>query len=291
MHHWIGNKLLLVAIVCGIASGAWGLKPSSARAYHTYKTRLLDTSAYSLHRRELRLGLMQLGYGIIDQLQVTTYTMPWFLGVILEDFAPNLELKSTFYDRRRLALSASVGVVEGQTTQVSGDGESLTTKKVRYLIVPLNLASSVRINSRVSTHLGAQFTGTRVLGSKQPTDNEIRGATAVNLLQLWGMFEWRLSRVTAFTLTVRWVPWASDTVVRGDLVVDPNTGAVLGLEVEVFDLTNAFAIIPGFVFSWKRANLRVGAGYGDFFLEGLGLLIPGSTLRNISPELDVFVRF
>jgi len=291
MHHRIGNNLLLVAIVCGITSGAWGLKPSSARAYHTYRTRLLDTTAYSLHRREARLGLMQLSYGIIDQLQVTTYTMPWFLGAILEDFAPNLEFKSTFYDRRRLTLSASAEFVEGQVEQITGEGESLTTKKVRYVLVPVNLASSVRINSRVSTHLGAQFTGSSVVGSKQPTDNEIRGATVVNLLQLWGMFEWRISRVTAFTLTVRWVPWASNVVVRGNLDVDPNTGAIIGLEVEVFDLTNAFAIIPGFVFSWDRANLRVGVGYGDFFLEGFGLLIPGSTLKYISPEFDVFVRF
>lgn len=291
MHHWIGNKLLLVAIVSSVTCGAWVLKPNSARAYHTYKARLLNTSAYSLHRREARLGLMQLSYGIIDQLQVTTYTMPWLLGAILEAVAPNLEFKSTFYDRRRLALSVSAGVVEGQVEQISGEGESLTTKKVRYVIVPLNLASSVRINSRVSTHLGGQFTFTDVVGSSQPTDNEIRGATVVNLLQLWGMFEMRISRVSAFTLTVRWVPWASDTVVRGDLVVDPNTGAVVGVEVEAFDLTNAFAIIPGFVFSWKRANLRVGVGYGDFFLEGFGLAIPGSTLRYISPEFDVFVRF
>ena len=74
------RKILLVATVLGVMSGALGLSPSSARAYHTYKTRLLNTTAYSLDRREVRLGLMEIGYGIIDQLQVSTYTMPWFLG-------------------------------------------------------------------------------------------------------------------------------------------------------------------------------------------------------------------
>ena len=52
------------------------------------------------------------------------------------------------------------------------------------------------------------------------------------------------------------------------------------------------AIIPGFVFSWERANLRLGVGYGDVFLESMGgLVIPGSALTYLSPELDVFVRF
>ena len=90
MHQRIRNHLLLVVLAVGLTAGAWGAHPSSARAYHTYKTRLLDTTAYSLHRREARLGLMKLSYGIFDQLQVSTYTIPWLLGLILEDVAPNL---------------------------------------------------------------------------------------------------------------------------------------------------------------------------------------------------------
>lgn len=140
--------------------------------------------------------------------------------------------------------------------------------------------------------MGGQFTWTETFGGSQPADSDIRGMAVLNLFQLWGMTEWRLSRVTAFTLTVRWVPYVSDVVVKTTVQVDPNTGAVIGIEVDVVDLTNAFAVVPGFVFSWDRANLRMGVGYGDFFVESMGgLVIPGKVLGNVTAELDVFVRF
>ncbi|NNK07030.1 MAG: hypothetical protein HKP50_06955 [Myxococcales bacterium] len=279
----IRNTLLLVALVVGAASTGMGLCPSSARAYHTFKERLLDTTAYSLQRRELRLGLMNLSYGIIDQLQVTTYTMPWILGLIFEDVAPNLELKSTFFDRRKLALSVSAGFLTGAIEQPDNT-------KIRYFILPVSFAASVRINSDVSTHFGARYVAVSGDADSQPDGNAVEGTVVVDFLQLWGMAEWRLSRVVAFTFTVRWVPFVTDLVVNG--TVDAGNPAIgVQLEGDVSDLQNAFAVIPGFVFSWERANIRLGVGYSSFFVDGFYLVIPGDVLSNISPEFDVFVRF
>ncbi len=276
----IRNALLLVTLLAGVTSAGIGLVPNSARAYHTYKTRLLDTTAYSLYRREARLGLMKLSYGIIDQLQVSTYTMPWILGAIFEDVAPNLELKSTLYNRKRLALSVSAGFLEGTILQ-SDD------TKVRYFLIPVSAAASVRINSKVSTHFGALFTA--VNGDAEGGE-DIEGAVVIDFLQLWGMVEWRLSRVTAFTFTVRWVPYVSDVVVTGTVDVgNPTIDVALAQNVD--ELRNAFSVVPGFVFSWDRANIRLGVGYRSFFVEGFYLVIPGEVLKNISPEFDVFVRF
>ncbi len=276
----IRNALLLVTLLAGVTSAGIGLVPNSARAYHTYKTRLLDTTAYSLYRREARLGLMKLSYGIIDQLQVSTYTMPWILGAIFEDVAPNLELKSTLYNRKRLALSVSAGFLEGTILQ-SDD------TKVRYFLIPVSAAASVRINSKVSTHFGALFTA--VNGDAEGGE-DIEGAVVIDFLQLWGMVEWRLSRVTAFTFTVRWVPYVSDVVVTGTVDIG-NPTIDLALAQNVDELRNAFSVVPGFVFSWDRANIRLGVGYRSFFVEGFYLVIPGEVLKNISPEFDVFVRF
>ena len=280
------QRLLLVAIVVGFILGGSGLAPSSARAYHTYEERLLDSTAYSLQRRRLRLGLFKLSYGIIDQLQVSTYTMPWLLGLIFEDVAPNIELKSTFYNRKRLALSASLGFLSGAIEQIEG----VESTKVRYFLMPASLAASVRINSDVSTHIGGTFTGVTGDLDSHPEATDIAGSTVVDILQFWGMVEWRLSRVVAFTFTVRWVPWVSGLIVRGRLDSDnPDIG--IQLEVDVTDLTNTFAVIPGFVFSWERANIRLGVGYGDFFVEGFALVVPRDALGGVSPEFDVFVRF
>ena len=283
MFRRIRNTLLLVALVVGVTSAGMGLDPSSARAYHTYKERLLNTTAYSLDRREARLDLMQLSYGIIDQLQVTTYTMPWILGLIFEDVAPNLELKSTFFDRKRLALSVSTGFLTGAIEQPDGT-------KVRYFLVPVSAAASVRINSDVSAHFGALYTAVDGDADTQPDGTAIEGALVVDFLQLWGMFEWRLSHVVAFTFTVRWVPYVSDVILNANVDAgNPTIGAQI--QGDLSELQNAYARIPGFVFSWDRANLRLGVGYSDFFVEGFYLVVPGEVLGNIALEFDVFVRF
>ncbi|MEM7434698.1 MAG: hypothetical protein AAF436_06060 [Myxococcota bacterium] len=278
-------------MVVAVATGSMGLQPPPARAYHSYKTRLLDSTAYSLYRREFRIGLMKLSYGMFNWLQLSTYTLPWIAGAALEQVAPNLELKSTFFNRRKLALSVSFEFAEGGVESTEIDNGELTTSTVNYLVFVTGLTSSVRINSNISTHLGGVFTGTDVAGGSEPTGNEVRGVAVVNMLQIWGMLEWRLSPVVALTMTLRWLPYVSDTVARANLEIDDNTGAIIGIQVEVFDLENAFAAIPGAVFSWERANIRVGVGYGDFFVESVGLVIPASIVRNISAEFDVFVRF
>jgi len=277
------RTVLLVALVVGVMSTGMGLRPSSARAYHTYEERLLDTTAYSLARRRVRLGLMQLSYGIIDQLQVTTFTMPWILGAIFQDVAPNAALKSTFYDRRRLALSVGAGFLTGAIEQPDNT-------KIRYFLLPVSFAASVRINSAVSTHFGARYTAVNGDAESQPEGTAVEGAVVVDFLQLWGMAEWRLSRVVAFTFTVRWVPLVTDLLVEGTL--DAGNPAIgVQLKGDLSELQNAFAVIPGFVFSWDRANIRLGVGYSSFFVDGFYLVIPGDALSNISPEFDIFVRF
>ena len=279
----IRNTLLLVTLLAGVTWAGMGLQPEPARAYHTYGERLLNTTAYSLQRRRVRLGLMQLSYGILDQLQVTTYTMPWLLGMIFQDVAPNLELKSTFFDRKRLALSVSAGFLEGTIQQTDNS-------KVRYFLIPVSVAASVRINSDVSTHFGARYTAVDGDADTQPEGTAVEGAFVVDFLQLWGMFEWRVSRVVAFTFTVRWVPYVSDVVVNG--TVDAGNPTISAqLQGDLSELRNAFAIIPGFVFSWERANIRLGVGYSDFFVEGFYLVVPGEVLSNVAFEFDVFVRF
>jgi hypothetical protein len=107
--------------------------------------------------------------------------------------------------------------------------------------------------------------------------------------------EWRLSRVTAFTFTARWTPYVSNSVLEGNIDVDDNTSGTIEVEVSTDALRNTWAIIPGFLFSWKRANLKLGIGYGDLFLPGVGLVIPGAFPSSGIPspilDLDIFVRF
>ena len=296
MFRRIRNFVLLVAIFVGVAGGATLLVPSSASAYHTYDTRLLDNTAYSLKRRQFRLGLLKQSYGAFDFFQISTYTAPWLLGLVIEDVTPNIELKSTFYDRGRLALSASVGFITGTLEQflVEDEEGNSQSSKFRYFMTPLSLASSVRINNWVSTHIGGTYTATQGDANSGLGSNDIGGSAVIDLLQLWAMAEWRLSKVVAFTFTLRWVPWVSDTIVTGRIQVDGGNPIIdAQIEINFIDLKNAVAVIPGFVFSWERANIRLGVGYGDLFTDFIGfpLAVPGDLLKGISPEFDVFVRF
>jgi hypothetical protein len=281
------TRVLLVVTVIGALAGGTVLSPSPASAYHTYDARLLDSTAYSLKRRQFRLGLFKLSYGVFDFFQVTTYTAPWILGAAFEDVAPNIEFRSTFFDHRKLALSASVGFITGTIEQVVNLRES----RLRYYMTPVSIAASVRYNWRFSSHFGGTYTATQGDANAGLGFQDLGGSAVIDLFQLWAMFEGRLSKVVAFTFTVRWVPWVSDTIVRGE--ISGNPGGDIQLEVELIDLKNAFAFIPGFVFSWRRANIRLGVGYGDVFGNFLGipLAVPRELLKGVSPEFDVFVRF
>lgn len=284
------QNFLLVAVLVAVVGGGTTLVPNSASAYHSSDVRLLDGTADSLKRRQFRLGLFKLSYGIFDFFQISTYTAPWLLGVVIEDVAPNIEFKSTFFQRHRLSLSASMGFVTGTVEQVVG----LDASRFRYYMLPVSLAASMRINRMVSTHIGGTYTAVQGDANTGLGSNDIGGSAVVDLLQLWGMVEWRISKVVAFTFTVRWTPWVSDTIVRGKVEGDlgnPEIG--VQIELEFVDLTNAFAAIPGFVFSWERANIRLGVGYGDLFtgFVGFPLVVPRDILGGVAPEFDVFVRF
>ena len=98
----------------------------------------------------------------------------------------------------------------------------------------------------------------------------------------------------------RWVLADAETALAdGAVLVEGDRIAALGdwselrgrhPEAEVIGSETA-AVIPGFVFSWDRANIRLGVGYSSFFVEGFFLVVPGAVLSNIAPEFDVFVRF
>ena len=120
---------------------------------------------------------------------------------------------------------------------------------------------------------------------RQPEGTAVEGAVVVDFLQLWAMAEWRLSRVVAFTFTLRWVPYVSDLVVNGTL--DAGNPAIgVGLRRDLSELQNAFAVIPGFVFSWDRANIRLGVGYSSFFVDGFYLVIPRRRAQQRLPQVS-----
>ena len=130
-----------------------------------------------------------------------------------------------------LALSVSAGFLTGTILQTDDS-------KVRYFLMPIALAASVRINSDVSTHFGALYTAVDGDADTQPEGTAIEGAVVVDFLQIWAMAEWRLSRVVAFTFTIRWVPYVSDVVLNATLDAGNPTLAAQ-IQGDLSELRNA----------------------------------------------------
>ena len=277
------RKLHLVAVVTSVVFASVAA-PTPASAYHTERQRNLDGTAYTLHQGEVRLGLLKWGVGIVDQLEVATYTVPWFIGPIFQSVTPNIELKAMFYDRRRLALSATAAVAGGNVLE-----EGAQTA-VRYYVVPLALTSSVRINPRLRLHTGARYTISSKEGEVTIEGQDSDGALVLDVLQFWLKLEIRLSHVTSFSLMFRQVAYAGDSVVQGSAGLDPTTSTAFRIRVDAEDLRAAFAAVVGVNLSWRILNIKVGVGYRNLFLDSVGLVVPLAGPYPY-PLFDIFVRF
>ena len=261
--------------------GTTAAVPSPASAFHSDEERWLDTTAYNLRGREFRLGMLKWSAGIIDQVTISMYTLPWIITGILRGWGPNVEVQYMFYDRKGLTLSLRAAVFYGNPEQDNG-------VRVRYLDVPVTFATSYRINDTWSVHGDINGSYANVFAGETQDDQEIQGTLVASQVHLAAMVELRVSKVTAFTLTGRYLPWISDAVVDGQVDASDVSTLFFDLQFAFEDFKNAWNIVAAANFSWKVVNLSVGIGYGDYFIPGMALVIPGPIPV---PQFDLFFRF
>jgi hypothetical protein len=99
--------------------------------------------------------------------------------------------------------------------------------------------------------------------------------------------QYAISRVFAFTLKARMVFWAPTVPFEVTAQVD-DANVTLEGNVEMASIDGAYQIVPGVAFSWKAFNLRLGVGYGNFFVPNLGLV---SSYQGFMPDLELYFRF
>jgi len=266
--------------VIGLVGGML-VDAGEARAYHGESDRISLETAYSLRRRQWRVGLFDVAYGVHDKLTISTGTMIWVGGALaLRAPAPNITLKSAFWEHGRYALSATTGF-----TFIPG---TLDGSDVRVFLVPFKLAGSVRVHPRVTLSTELSYTLSKFAYIEPPADQSVAGAAAINGFHQSIALQWNASRVTALVLTGRfmwkvWGPYVSGSVGLGD----GATGSLDGTYT-VADLAHAWNVSLAAAFSWRIVNLRVGAGYGSFFLHTPDFVVPG---KYPVPEIDFYVRF
>jgi hypothetical protein len=265
---------------------AFCLVATPARAYHTDKDRLIDYTAYTLNQNEFRLGVVSLEYGIIDELMVGTYTVPWIAFGITGKTFVNGFVKARPLNVGNLTMSARATVFYVNATDISFL-DIIENGNVNAIFLPLSVAASYAFSE--AWNLSLEGTFVRVFGNAagnvQPQD--FKGSGAQDNLQIATQLEWRISRVTAFTLRGRWVPWASATAIETTVTLDAG-GRLEVQAAATTPITNAWVVIPGVALSWSVFNLNVGLGYGNVFLPGIGLV---SGNQYPAPELNIFARF
>jgi hypothetical protein len=263
-----------------ITSAALLARP--ATAFHTDEQRITDDTAYTLKKKDVRLGLWKAQYGIFDPLTAGTYVWPWLLRI------SNLELKCRFYESGPWAFAASTGFFYFDTKHLKKAGDA---GDARIADVPFEIDGSYRFESPYTLSVGLVWTEVLVDGTVNQSVFQGAGQGAISNFQLTSTFELRISEVTALVFHARSLVFQRARA-AADAVTHPD--AFTTVEIHATGRTNALdyrgagSFTVSGVWSWKTFNLRAGIGYGNYNVPGLNFVIGN---RILYPELDLYWIF
>lgn len=278
-------RLIAPALIASLTLVAAG-----ARADHVVGSERIDFTAYTLRQSELSVGIGAAALGLTDEVTVGTYIPLWLAFPLVHAPVASgyLKVRDWFHGPLAASLRAafaylpasvfSSALVEGGTTRVG------------FVVVPIELSLSLRVNDSFSQSLQLSWVYVGASGSRARDarlDVRIAGASAVTSLSLHLLSEYRLSQVVALTLRESILLGSGDLLVRGQLERDGTTvDAQLGATRLYTGLVAN--VIPGVALSWANINVHVGLGVGTNWVPFLGLPIRTVTLV---PDADFYVRF
>lgn len=236
-----------------------------ASAYHDTNP-YTDYSTATRAQYEFALGIHNLGFGILDTLQVDTYYLPWLLKVA------NLRLKWRFYETDRFSLAAQAGLFTLDGGRVGLDGS-------RINIVPAKLVFTMPYQESHRFHLGLGYTNIGATsGDLSSAEVDGRAGVAASQGYLLPSYEWLVTRKFAVVVEAH-VQLFSVASASGDATteVDERTTVELYSSGEA-DLDTGFqaqARVSG-AWSWERMNMRLGGSYGHFVIPMADYQIPKS---------------
>ncbi|MGB0678184.1 MAG: hypothetical protein ACPGUV_00815 [Polyangiales bacterium] len=236
-----------------------------------------------MHRREWRLGLSTLQYGVLDQLQIGTQTLPWII------LMANLQLRSTFWQRGPWALSAALGFyrLDLRVLRQLASIDDETDAAIWGL--PTELAVTRRVHP--DWHLSALTTFNFVRLDGVYDAGDYQGAAALSALQLKFTATWTLTDHIALLLHSRLLLLRYNTGSgAAEVELDPDTSAQIELEAQtdVPDPEDMLAVVPSVAFHWRATHLRLGLSIGNYEVPFAGLLI---TRFLVVPDMELYWRF
>jgi hypothetical protein len=282
----VRTRSLIAVLVCV----ALTVPPTCAYADQRPGHERVDFTAYTLRRNEFSLGLWTQEYGLLDEITLGTYLVTWFAFPVVRAPVASGFVKFRDWLFGPIAVSARATFLYLNATALSHALSKNTSTDSGFLVLPLELAASARIDEHFSESL--QLTWVHVgLGGGKPSDTSLdagfSAAAAVSSLSLTSFTEFRISRVVAFTLRGTVLLATSDLVAHAQYEengtrVDADLGAVSHYRKLIGN------VIPGVAFSWDHVNLELGVGLGQNWLPVVWL----PTLKvTVVPDVNFYVRF
>jgi len=224
-----------------------------------------DYTAYTRPRGRASVGFLKADLGIIDEITVGTYPLPWFAFPVLKTVVPSIfvKVRSPWSGPLTLALSGSAMYVNAKALAQLAD----TTATASAMSTTASFDSSYRFDERFSLSLGVDYARLRAFG--EDPNAEVEGASTGHTYSARLLGEWRLSRVFALSLLFRYLIYQSPYSADGSATSDAVT-VTSDLSVETTS-QRRFTIVPGVSFEWEHWELNAGVGYGVFYLPMLGL--------------------
>jgi hypothetical protein len=249
-----------------------------------------DFTAYTLRQSEFLLGPGKAAFGVINQLEIGTYVLPWFAFPLLDAPIATGYVKIRDWFDGPVAVSLRATFVYLNATELSSELWKNARTQAGLLVVPLELSLSWRVNPvwtqsvQLSwVHVGLNGDMPEVMSS----DIGFGGASTATSGSLSALTELRVSRVTALTLRGTLLLGLSDIVVRADFERrDTRVNARVGADAKYPSVVGN--VIPGIAFSWAHVNLHLGVGIGSNWLPIVGIPTRQVTLV---PDADFYVRF
>jgi hypothetical protein len=262
------------------ATLALSFVPRNARAYFEGDEHLLDYTAYTLRRNEFRLGIQELQFGPWAWMTVGTDMLPYVARLYLPTVIPNAHVKLS-YEAPRYAIAARGALYYAIFSEDIGGGQDASA-----FLAPVSLLGSLVLNDRWSLHGETTYIFVNAASNVNVGSLEMQGTAVTRAVQLGAMVEMRATRWLALTLRGRWQPWVSPVQVNATTRPDSLTTATV--QGEVVPTRDAWMTMFSTEFSWETLNLRLGVGYGFWFVPALDVAL---AYEGVVADGDLAFRF
>lgn len=242
---------------------AWN-ETASAQQLENPRT---DYTAYTRQKGKLTVGLLKTDLGIIDEVTIGTYPLPWFAFPVLKSTIPNVyaKVRSPWKGPLTLAAAGSFLYVDGKAIAQLADKSASASA----ISTTAEFDVSYRFDLPFTLSLGFDYAHLRAVGGKNDEATSIEGASSGHTYSVRALGEWRLNRVFALSLLFRYLIYQSPINVSST-TSDSAITVTSDLSAES-TIQKHFTLVPGVSFEWERWELNAGVGYGVFYLPAFGL--------------------